>query len=119
MINIKATNTILYCKQWAEVVSFYKYKLKLDVNTTKEWFVEFKVTEHSYLSIADESRTSIKSSGGQGLTITFEVEDIEATHVFLTEAGCRPRLIKNHAWGASVIHIYDPQGNRLEFWRNK
>jgi len=118
LVNIKATNTILYCKKWDELVSFYKTKLNLEVNTSNEWFIEFKVTDHSYLSIADESRASIKSSNGQGVTITFEVEDIEATHIFLEVAGCNPSLIKEHAWGAKLIHVFDPEGNRLEFWRN-
>jgi predicted enzyme related to lactoylglutathione lyase len=98
------------------VITFYKTTLKLDVNMSNEWFVEFKLTDNAYLSIANESRASIKSSHGQGVTITFEVEDIEASHVFLTEIGCFPGPIKTHAWEASVIYIYDPEGNRLEFW---
>ncbi|MFT5483402.1 MAG: putative enzyme related to lactoylglutathione lyase [Halieaceae bacterium] len=119
MINIRAANTILYCKKWGEVIEFYKKNLNLDINISNEWFVEFRITDHSYLSIADESRASIKSSNGQGVTITFEVEDIEATHIYLKEKFCNPSSIKNHSWGAKVIHIYDPEGNRLEFWCNK
>jgi len=48
-----------------------------------------------------------------------EVDDIEAAHVFLNEAGVDPKPIKDHAWRARVIHIYDPEGNRLEFWSPK
>ena len=116
MINIKATNTILYCKKWDEVVSFYKFKLKLEVSVAKDWFVEFKLTDGAYLSIADESRASVKSSQGKGITITFEVDDIESTHRFLEDSACRPSLIKEHAWSAKIIHFFDPEGNRLEFW---
>ena len=119
MIKIKANNTILYCKKWREVVTFYQTKLGLEVNTSNQWFLEFKLSEHSYLSIADDSKTSIKSSNGQGVTITFEVVNIQDCHVFLIETGCNPSLIKDHAWGAKVIHVYDPEGNRLEFWCDK
>ena len=115
-MDIKTINTILYCRKWKETVAFYKTLLKLQVTTSREWFVEFKLNEASRLSIADEARTSIDSNGGKGITITMEIDDIEKKHLYLTEAGLNPTPIKNHAWGARVIHIYDPEGNRLEFW---
>lgn len=115
-INIKTANTILYCRKWHAVVAFYKTQLRLPVVTSREWFIEFKLNEASYLSIADAARTSMNSCDGKGITITMEVDDIESAHVFLSEAGVDPTPIKDHAWGARVIHIYDPEGNRLEFW---
>lgn len=115
-MDIKTANTILYCRKWKETVAFYKEQLRLQVTTAREWFVEFKLNEASRLSIADEARASIDSNGGKGITITMEVDDIETTHLYLTEAGLNPTPIKDHAWGARVIHIYDPEGNRLEFW---
>ena len=116
MINIKTSNTILYCRKWKATVAFYKTQLNLPVTTSCDWFTEFRLNEASRLSIADAARTSIDSIGGKGLTITMEVDDIEAAHVYLIEAGVNPTRIKDHAWGARVIHIYDPEGNRLEFW---
>jgi len=115
-MDIKTANTILYCRRWKETVDFYKTRLALPVTTSREWFVEFKLNEVSRLSIADEARTSIDSNDGKGLTITMEVDDIETTHLYLNEVGLDPTPIKDHAWGARVIHIYDPEGNRLEFW---
>jgi hypothetical protein len=34
----------------------------------------------------------------------------------LTVAGVNPTAIKQHAWNAKVIHVFDPEGNRIEFW---
>jgi len=116
MMDIKTANTILYCRKWKETVAFYKTRLRLRVTTSREWFVEFKLNEAARLSIADESKTSIGSTGGNGITITMEVYDIEKTHLYLTKVGLNPTAIKDHAWGARVIHIYDPEGNRIEFW---
>lgn len=115
-MEIKTANTILYCRKWKETVGFYKTQLRLQVTTSNEWFVEFKLNETSRLSIADEARTSIDSNDGKGITITLEVDDIETTYLYLNEVGFNPTSIKDHAWGASVIRIYDPEGNRLEFW---
>jgi len=115
-MDIRTVNTILYCRRWKETVSFYKTQLRLQETTSREWFVEFKLNEASRLSIADEARTSIDSNSGKGITITMEVDNIETTHLYLNEVGLNPTPIKDHSWGAKVIHIYDPEGNRLEFW---
>jgi predicted enzyme related to lactoylglutathione lyase len=115
-MDIKTANTILYCKKWKETVAFYKTQLGLQITTSREWFVEFKLNEASRLSIADVTKTSIDSNDGKGITITMQVDDIEATHLYFNEVGLNPPPIKDHAWGARVIHLYDPEGNRLEFW---
>ncbi|TLF51943.1 VOC family protein [Halomonas urmiana] len=115
-MHIKTSNTILYCKKWKESVVFYKDRIGLQVTTSLDWFVEFKLNEVSRLSVADVSRASIDSNDGKGVTVTLEVRDIEAIHVYLSEVGLSPPPIKNHPWGAKVIHIHDPEGNRIEFW---
>lgn len=76
---IKSTNTILYCRNWQETVEFYRTGLRLLVLSSNEWFVEFKLNEMSRISVANEARTSIKSSDGKGITISLQVADIEQT----------------------------------------
>lgn len=115
-MKIKSSNTILYCKKWEETVSFYHSLLNLPVITSLDWFIEFKISSTSRLSIADESKTSIESNEGKGITITFEVDDIQITQSNLIQMGLEDPVIKDHHWGAQVIHIYDPEGNRVEFW---
>ena len=118
-MEIRTANTIIYCAKWKETVAFYKEQLQLKVTTFLDWFVEFELTESARLSIADTARASIGSCAGQGLTLTMEVEDIESTHIFAEEAGLHPPAIRDHAWGARVFYIHDPEGNRLEFWSQK
>ncbi|MBN2332989.1 MAG: VOC family protein [Deltaproteobacteria bacterium] len=113
---IKTVNTILYCRKWQETVAFYQTQLGLKVTTSRPWFVEFELNEASRLSIADEKMTSIDSSDGKGITITLEVDDIEAAYSYLHEAGLKPTPTRDHPWGAKVVHLYDPEGNRIEFW---
>jgi catechol 2,3-dioxygenase-like lactoylglutathione lyase family enzyme len=112
----KTTNTILYCRKWEKTVAFYKTLLNRPIKTSKDWFVEFKLNETSCLSIADAARASIDSSHGAGITITLEVDDIEITHAYLTELALDPSPIKDHIWGARVVHVFDPEGHRVEFW---
>ena len=117
-MHIKSANIILYCKKWSETVDFYKTGLALPITTSTEWFVEFKLTQTSRLSVADESRTSIKSGSGKGITIGLQVRDIETTGAHLEKAGLEPTAIKE-VWGAKALYVFDPEGNRIEFWSGR
>jgi catechol-2,3-dioxygenase len=114
-VNIKTSNTILYCKKWKETVAFYRDILKLDVHFSNEWFVEFILNSQARLSIAHQQRTSIKSSGGRGITVCFQVDDAQIMHTHLTELEANPTPIQD-LWESSVFYIRDPEGNRIEFW---
>lgn len=113
----KITNTILYCENWDQTVSFYRDRLGLPVNFANEWFVEFCLTDNSRLSIADERRASIKSGGGMGITLALEPDAIETVWADLTEFNLEQTEIKVHPWGARVFYLYDPEGHRIEIWQ--
>ena len=97
------------------MVAFYHVGLGLRINVQNEWFVEFQLTTSSHLSVADESRATIKSSNGQGITIGLQVADIEAAHARFVAAGLSPTKIRK-IWGSAAFYVFDPEGNRIEFW---
>ena len=105
----------MYCKNWADTVAFYQNKLRLQINYENEWFVEFKLTDDARLSIANEKEASIKSGQGIGITISIEVEDLTAMHSMMKESGLTPTAIRD-IWESKHFFIYDPEGNRIEFW---
>lgn len=117
LIPSKRVNTILYCQKWAEMVCFYRDKLALPTTVEHSWFLEFQLAPSAYLSLADAARTTIKSSQGAGLTITFEVDDIETVWQKCQAQGLRPEPIKQHHWGALQFFMFDPEGYRLEIWQ--
>jgi catechol 2,3-dioxygenase-like lactoylglutathione lyase family enzyme len=117
-MKIKAVNTILYCKKWPETVGFYRDGLKLHMLSSTDWFVEFKLNESARLSVADETRTSVKSGDGKGVTISLQVENVEEFRSELIKDGFTPSLIKE-VWGSKAIYLRDPEGNRLEFWSGR
>lgn len=116
--NLITTNMILYCREWEKTVLFYKDQLRLPVNFSTDWFVEFRLTAISRLSIADEKRFSIKSCAGQGVTLALEVEDIEAVWKYTEKIGLKPTTIRRHPWDARVFHLFDPEGHRMEIWQS-
>ncbi len=117
--NFKTANTILYCKQWEQTVAFYKDRLGLPVNFSNDWFVEFRLTDSARISIADQTRASVKSCGGKGLTLALEVAEIETVWTDIHESGIAPTDIREHPWGARVFYFYDPEGHRIEVWQNR
>lgn len=112
----KSANTVLYCKKWQETVDFYRDGLGLPINFASDWFVEFHLGGTAYLSVADDQRTRVKSSGGAGITITLQVENADKTWESLFSRGLNLEPVRPHAWGARVFYFYDPEGHRLEIW---
>ena len=115
---IKTTNTILYCGKFEETVEFYRDHLKLPVNFSTDWFVEFCLSAASRLSIADEKRASIKSCRGKGVTLALEVKNIDKTWEYIDKAGLNPTGIRKHAWNARVFYLFDPERHRIEIWES-
>ena len=114
--SINRTNTILYCRRWKETVTFYRDRLSLEVAFETDWLVEFKLTSTSFLSVADQSRTTLSSAGGDGITLSFQVEKLEAIHRAFTREGLAPTAIRSQVMGADVFYLQDPEGTRIEFW---
>jgi len=109
--NLKTTNIIFYCEKWGKTVRFYRDRLHLPVNFATDWFVEFRLTATSRLSIADEKRASVKSSGGQGVTLSLEVKDIEAVQEYTQKIGLNPTVIWKHPWDARVSRKWNSSWN--------
>ncbi|MFW5828491.1 MAG: VOC family protein, partial [Alkalispirochaeta sp.] len=75
-MEIRRSNTIIYCECWRETVAFYRDVLELSPTMEHDWFVEFRLTETAMLSVADTSRARIDTSRGEGVTISLRVDDV-------------------------------------------
>ena len=115
LIEPRRTNTILYCHRWPETVTFYQEKLKLPVAFANDWFVEFQLTDSSFLSIANAAQATIADVQGQGMTLTLEVADAAAVKAELDRLGLATTPLKRR-WNALAFYCFDPEGHRLEFW---
>lgn len=115
-MNIQRTNTILYCQRWTNTVAFYRDILKFSITHQNDWFVEFRLTSQSYLSVANADRATIDSVEGQGMTLAWQVDDIHGLHADLQKQDVTVTAIQEK-WGAHVFYIHDPEGHRIEFWQ--
>lgn len=115
-MQIARTNTILYCHRWSETVAFYQDMFRFPVNFQSDWFIEFQLTPAAYLSIADARRATISSAAGQGITLSWQVPDLETARIELQQGGIRVTEITKK-WGARLFYLQDPEGHRIELWQ--
>jgi catechol 2,3-dioxygenase-like lactoylglutathione lyase family enzyme len=115
-MEITRTNTILYCRQWSETVAFYRNIFAFLITYQTEWFVEFQLHAQAYLSIADERRATITSAAGQGITLSWQVANVEQMHTDLEQRKIAVSPIRQK-WGARLFYLRDPEGHRIELWQ--
>lgn len=115
LFTVARTNTILYCAQWPATVAFYRDQLCLPVTHATDWFMEFQVSDHAYLSVADSARATISPAHGAGLTLSWQVTNLLLIQQQLIALGIVTTPLKKK-WGAHVLYLHDPEGNRLELW---
>lgn len=112
-----SVNTILYCKTWAETLRFYQILFGCPGDPVADWFVEFQINASARISVADEARATIKSAEDKGLTVSMEVDNIDATWDAIHAKGLKPGCVATHSWGAKVFYFFDPEGRRIEIWQ--
>jgi len=114
-LEVRRANTILYCRRWTETVGFYRDVLGLSVQHATAWFVEFRLTAESFVSIADAARATVACAQGAGITLSWQVVDLDRFHRYVTDSGVTPGPITDR-WGARCFYFHDPEGHRLEAW---
>jgi catechol 2,3-dioxygenase-like lactoylglutathione lyase family enzyme len=97
-------------------VAFYRERLGLESAFQCDWFVEFRLNPTAFLSVADESRATLASAGGKGITLSFQIDDLHAAHQAFVADGLAPTAIRSQVMGADVFYLFDPEGTRIEFW---
>ncbi len=113
---VRKANTILYTDRWRDTVAFYRDVLQLPVAMTKEWFIEFRLDQGSFLSVADAGRATIAAGSGAGITLSWQVDDVLVVRDRLLGLGLAPTPVREHPWGALAFFLHDPAGNRIECW---
>ena len=114
---IRRTNTILYCENWSETVTFYQQVFGFSVTHQTDWFVELQVGQDTYLSLANASRTRIRSVAGQGITLSWQVADVQADYTHMQQSGLDVSRLQQK-WGAWLFYLHDPEGHRIELWQS-
>ncbi len=81
----------------------------------RDWFVEFELHAGAHLSVADASHTTIAAGNGSGLTLSWRVDDVTAARNGVIAQGIDASPIRRR-WDSDTCFVFDPAGNRIEFW---
>lgn len=114
VVTVRRANTILYTDRWAETVAFYRDTLGLRISFENEWFVELEAGG-AFVSVADARRSSVAPGEGAGITLSLQVDDVHEARAELAQAEVAVGDV-GLRWGADVLDLYDPVGNRVELW---
>lgn len=114
-MNVRRSNTILYCSEWANTVAFYRDVMLLEPTHEVDWFVEFALHDTAHLSVADAARTSIDPSSGAGITLSWQVDDLAAECARLAAHDVETSDPMRQ-WGGRSVFLHDPERNRIELW---
>ncbi len=112
------SNTIIYCDDWTAIVEFYRNGFGLRATMERDWFVEFELHAGAHLSVADASHATVDAGTGAGITLSWRVADVVATREHLVAQGVDASPIRQR-WGADTCFVFDPAGNRIEFWTGR
>lgn len=113
---LRSLHTILYCKEWARCVSFYRDVLLFPVVYSNRLFVEFEPVRGACIGLIDAARSRRGSASRDGTLLSFCVRDLEKAHAFISQRCPGVSEIRAHPWGARLFDLEDPEGRRLEFW---
>ncbi len=117
MLQIASSNTILYCEQWEACVHFYQQVLGFETSFAKDdWFRELIVNDGARISLANVKHCTIPSGAGKGLTLSWQVPELERLREALLAQGVRVSAITSSSWRAPWFYAWDPEGHRIEFW---
>ncbi|MEX1037405.1 MAG: VOC family protein, partial [Acidimicrobiia bacterium] len=70
-----------------------------------------------FLSIADAARATVGQTRGQGVTLSWKVDDVDTARRDLQAKGIDVSAVKRR-WGAPAIDFHDPEGHRVELWQS-
>lgn len=115
LVVVERSNTILYCRHWLPTVRFYRDDLGLPVITESHWYIQLRVSAGWSLSLADATKTTVRSADGQGITLSWRVSDVDATRRALVDGGLEPSDVRV-VGSARACYLRDPEGHRIEVW---
>ena len=117
-MNVRSINAVtLAVADMARSVDFYRDKVGLEIlyGGGSASFSSFRVGEGYLNLILDPERTtrSVRTWWGR---LIFHVDDVDALHLRLVQAGLSPSTEPADAsWGERYFHIEDPDSHELSF----
>jgi lactoylglutathione lyase len=125
----KIDATVLFVQDLAKCVAFYRDTIGLEVATSDDNSVAFRLQEEQYLvvlkvsaaaeMVGEEAMSLHGGSRSHQILLCTGVENVDDTYKVLTDKGVNfIKPPKDQAWGRRTAYFADPEGNLWEIWQN-
>ena len=84
------------------------------------WYVNLRIGEGGPTIQFMQPQENMPVFGGAGVMLNFKVDDVDAEHSRLTEAGLQAAMpLEDHPWGDRGFSVIDPIGNSVYIYSNR
>ena len=84
------------------------------------WYVNLRIGGNGHTIQFMQPQENMPTFGGAGVMLNFEVDDVDAEHTRLAEAGLQTAMpLEDHPWGDRGFSVIDPIGNSVYIYSDR
>lgn len=119
-MNIKELSTCFYTQYTDICYEFYTKYFAAHVLFNCGWYLNLKLGENGPSIQFMQPQGNMPTFGGAGVMLNFRVDDVDAEHDRLRDAGLKTILpLEDHPWGDRGFAVADPIGNTLYIYSDR
>jgi len=100
--------------------TFYKQHFAAKTIFDCGWYVNLQIDEDGPTIQFMEPQENMPIFSGSGVTLNFNVDDVDAEYARLSEAGLQTVMsLDDHPWGDRGFSILDPIGNSVYIYSDR
>ena len=99
---------------------FYEHYFSAKTIFDFGWYVNLRIGGNGHTIQFMQPQENMPTFGGAGVMLNFEVDDVDAEHTRLTEAGLQTAMpLEDHPWGDRGFSVIDPIGNSVYIYSDR
>jgi uncharacterized glyoxalase superfamily protein PhnB len=108
------TNSVSACRD------FYQKYLSAKITFDCGWYLNMSIGDKGASIQFMEPQGEMPVYGGSGVTLNFQVDNVDAEHKRLMEAGLSEAMpLEDHPWGDRGFSIIDPIGTSIYMYSDR
>ena len=108
------TNDVAACRE------FYQHHFSAKVIFDAGWYVNLRIAGDGPSIQFMQPQDNMPTFSGTGIMLNFNVDDVDAEHRRLMEAGLQTAMpLEDHPWGDRGFAIQDPNGISLYIYSDR
>ena len=99
---------------------YYEYHFSARAIFDAGWYVNLRIAGNGPSIQFMQPQADMPTFGGTGIMLNFKVDDVDAEHARLMEAGLETAMpLEDHPWGDRGFSVIDPIGNSIYIYSDR